>query len=241
MSPTLANLTKGTPVYCADGEHIGDVVRVEGAATAETMTDTRGATEGDFGTPSPEGVTGNYDLGAVPLGSMPSKGRGKDTISGMVAGRGDPHTTSGDVGLAPGSGGADALRGYGSHGHAEFQDLGDEAGTVDANSHDDMVQTGALGDSRVDAVDGPGNLRRTPGQQPAAVPASFSRDAGAVVIVEDKGVLGVGAGGLRVPVSEFQMGERGQLMLPYLRADARRRFGPGPSLDNDENAPHPMR
>ncbi|MGD9893148.1 MAG: hypothetical protein AB7R89_34630 [Dehalococcoidia bacterium] len=132
--------------------------------------------------------------GASPSGSAPQSGGSRPSV-------------------APGSGGEDALRGYGAR---------DDQGGVPQTSG-----------ARAEQLE---NLRGRGGGDPN-LHATPHRLAGAIE-VEDRGVMGIGAGGLRIPFSavlDVMPGRR--VTLDCTRRQAHERYGPGPSMRIDENAP----
>jgi hypothetical protein len=221
MVSNLAEIHRGMEVFAVDGELIGEVLEVErprgqgddlGAGPDVPAGGSLApATEMTGGQP----ITGPGGLGPVPTGTTTDKDRGAPTAAGAAAERGDVHSiTGGQQGTTPGSGGADALRGYG--------DTTDQGGVP--------LTTGAAAGSLENLRGGGGDLEPQP--------RVASQSGPGYIIVEDRGVLGVGAGGLRIPfdaVLDVMPGRR--VTLDCTREQARNRYGPGPSLDIDENAP----
>jgi hypothetical protein len=136
----------------------------------------------------------------------------RGTAGGSTSG-GAGHSAGGRPAVAPGSGGEDALRGYGSP--------GDQGG---------VPQTTGASAEQLE------NLRGGRGSEPAFHATPHAR-AG-VIEVEDRGVMGIGAGGLHIPFSavlDVMPGRR--VTIDCTRRQAHDRYGPGPSFKIDENAP----
>jgi hypothetical protein len=58
--------------------------------------------------------------------------------------------------------------------------------------------------------------------------------------VEDPGFFGVGAGGLRIPISAvMRIDATGSIILDCTRDQARERYGPPPSLEFQKSGPPP--
>lgn len=97
-----------------------------------------------------------------------------------------------------------------------------------------------------------GTVIQPPPQLPAGVdPVPFGlteeerrteaeRIRAGVFEVEDPGFVGIGAGGLRIPLSAVMtIDARGHIILSCTRDEARRRYGPPPSLEFDPSGPPP--
>jgi hypothetical protein len=219
MVTNVEGIHRGMEVFAVDGEMIGVVLDVRGPDT-----DTELGTGPDViagGTrPEPadtaagQPMTGAPGLGSAPSGTTADKGRGAPTASSASVERGDIHTTGvGQSPAEPGAGGADALRGYGTP--------GDQGGVP--------LTTGESAE-RLEALRGGGVAG------PSLTARSHTRSG--YIMVEDKGVLGVGAGGLRIPfdaILDVMPGRR--ITLDCTRRQAHERYGPGPSLEIDESAP----
>lgn len=219
MVTNLTDIHRGMEVFAVDGERIGTVIEVRPPRDAGDAF-SAGPDVPAGGTLAPntqmtggQPITGPGGIGPIVTGTTTDKYRGTPTASEAAAERGDIHTvTGGQQGTAPGSGGIDALRGYGTP--------GDQGG---------VPRTSGASAERLE------NLRGAGGAEPSLQATPHPR-AG-YIMVEDRGVLGVGAGGLRIPldaVLDVIPGRR--VTLDCTREQAHQRYGPGPSLDIDENA-----
>jgi hypothetical protein len=133
--------------------------------------------------------------------------------AGGSTGGGAGQSAGGRPATAPGSGGEDALRGYGTP--------GDQGG---------VPQTTGASAEQLE------NLRGRSGSEPAFHATQHARPG--VIEVEDRGVMGIGAGGLHIPFSavlDVMPGRR--VTIDCTRRQAHDRYGPGPSMQIDENAP----
>jgi len=110
----------------------------------------------------------------------------------------------------PGAGGLNAVRGYGTP--------GDERG---------VPMTGGAGAESLAAQRG--------AEQPPPAPVPPAARPG-VIMIEDAGVFGVGAGALHVPFSAvFEVVPGQRIVLECTRAEAEARYGNGPGLDLDRS------
>ena len=115
MPVERTQIRRGMEVYSLHGEKIGEVLRAPAGGQAEQVAPSTppaasqelsdggglvGNVGGPMGTP---GMTG------VPLGTNTDKGRGRPTIMGQAAERGDIPTTPGERGITPGQDGLNAL------------------------------------------------------------------------------------------------------------------------------------
>jgi hypothetical protein len=133
--------------------------------------------------------------------------------AGTSTGSGAGHAGGSRSTVAPGSGGEDALRGYGTP--------GDQGG---------VPQTSGASAEQLESLRGRGGVEPN-------LHATSHRLAG-VIEVEDRGVMGIGAGGLHIPfnaVLDVMPGRR--ITIDCTRRQAHERYGPGPSMQIDENAP----
>lgn len=221
MVTNLADIHRGMEVFAVDGELIGTVLEVRpprsagDAFSVEPEMPAGGSVAPNTEMIGGQPITGPGGIGPLPTGTTTDKDRGTPNASSAAAERGDIRSISGEQqGTVPGSGGEDALRGYGS--------TGDESGVP--------LTAGAT-------AEGLENLRGGGGDLEPNLRATAETGPG-YIMVEDRGVMGVGAGGLRIPtdaVLDVMPGRR--VTLDCTREQARNRYGPGPSLDIDENAP----
>lgn len=221
MVTNLADMHRGMEVFAVDGELIGTVIEIhpphdEGDDfSAGPNIPTGGTLAPNTQMTSGQPITGPGGMGPLPTGTTTDKDRGAPTASGAAAERGDIHSIGGDQhGTVPGSGGADALRGYGTP--------GDQGGVP--------MTTGATAEQLE-------NLRGGGGGREPSLHATPHMGSGSIE-VEDRGVMGIGAGGLHIPFSailDVMPGRR--ITLDCTRRQAHERYGPGPSMQIDENAP----
>ena len=264
MPGTIADIREGMEVYGSDSQKIGTVMRVSpggtdaGASRPPEMDDPAAVEPTSVPPIDPSlgdgsALMGRGGIGRVPLGATSEKDRGEASLSGIAGSRGDVPARSNDLGATPGAIGMDALRGAGPPPH----DAGQMAGAAGAT-----LPTGGMAGAAAGAVGVEEVMPPDVGGSSAA-PQQFAGDAGSGgaasalpdvtpgggqqavgggrtlghLIVQDPGVLGVGARGLRVPLDAVQEVSGGRVTLAVTKLEAVNRFGPGPSLDIDENAP----
>ncbi len=234
-------IRKGMPVYSADGQHLGRVIRVEqpggpGPDVKPSAWAERQASAGGQ----------EIDAGAGPeplLGATTPKDRGDPTTMGEVAGRGDPESLDPTREPAePGSGGANLLRGLG----VPASDAPASVPQHAARSATGELSGGGTTEMRV-AGRRPEPRPGPPEPQPEGAPterggrAQVQRAptppsaAEGAVLIEAAGVFGVGAGGLRVPLTAVLRADKDRLVLDGTAEQIRQRYGRR-GLEIDERA-----
>ena len=210
MPAEISDVRRGMDVYGFDGEKIGKVLEVQ-APAAEGGAEETGDTismDAAGATVAPPG-----DPSAVMGGTVGAMPLGTTTDKG----RGNTTTTR----LVAGRGEVPTTA----------SDRGITPGQAVLNQTEDVPGTAPTGRGDV-----PVQLEGA-GIAPSAT-SGGTETSEAYLLVQDEGVLGVGATGLRVPfsaVTDVVPGER--ITLDCRRADAAMRYGPGrPSLDIDEDA-----
>jgi len=212
MTMNYGQIRPGCTVYDAGGAEVGRVIRVESLPAGE---DAGGVSSPDvlFNKPArgDQGVgpmPERTGLTGPPLGTTTDKGRGSTASAGLAAERAD--LPSGAVGR-----GVDP-----AHGGLNSTETAPEETTAATPLLDADTAGGDMGSS--------GSARGTAGGGGGHQPGTFS--------VEDPGVLGVGARVLHIPFADVTEASGGRIVLAVSREEAARRYGPGPSLDLDENA-----
>lgn len=260
MPMNTSGIQRGMDVFGSDDAKLGTVMSVNPAADeggaggrGEVAPNLGGDLSGGRIDPEPPMRAGTP--GTTPLGATTAKGRGDESSAGLVAGRGDIATDGdGEAERKPDAGGANILRGYGmprreSAGSAAESAAGSMMGSTSTGGAGTPGSLSVTADARVGGMAGRGGdggmlgsdetfAPRSPLDKPRSSLTSGGEAGGGYLMVQDGGVLGIGAAGLRIPfdiVQEVVAGERVVLSLP--RDEVRLRFGSGPSLDIDEHAP----
>ncbi len=109
----VAEIRQGMDVYGLDGRHIGAVIALKAVDPAG------GGADADRAPAERRGDAGIGDLG-VPQWTAGSKGRGRETLTGMIASRGDfPTFHAASRPVDPNAAGLDTLRGHPPAEHGE--------------------------------------------------------------------------------------------------------------------------
>ena len=212
MTTDEREIRPGYTVYDVSGAELGRVMSVDPLSPVDTPD----------GVSSPDVLFTNAARAGENLGPMPErtgltgppsgttteKGRGSTASAGIAADRVDFPTGAVGRGIHPGQGGLNS---------------------TDTASEETTVATPLL-----DADTAGGDTGVQGGEQGTAAQGHGQRPG--TFRVEDAGVLGVGARVLHIPFSAVTEASGGRIVLSVTRDEAARRFGPGPSLDLDENA-----
>lgn len=212
MTIDTEQIRHGQTVYDVNGEEMGQVMSVEPLPAGEHPG---GVSSPDvlFTTPAQAGdgvgpMPERTGLTSAPLGTTTAKGRGSTASAGIAVDRVDRPAGAIRRGVPPGLGGLNST------------DTPPEETTVATPLLDADTAGGDTG--------APGGARGTAAGGHGQRPGTFR--------VEDAGVLGVGARVLHIPFSAVTEAGGGRIVLAVSRSEAARRYGPGPSLDLNENA-----